>query len=288
MYNMLFQAVSRTLLEVGERKLHAKLGFLCLLHTWGQTLTPHPHLHVLIPGCGIDSKDGSPRRFHARYLLSDKVLSRVFCGKFVALLKRAYRKGELSLEGDLAMLANEHEFEQFSTKQPPHALWCEASPRLVDRRSFSSTSRATPSALPSPTHGCSPSTSMAASASRTATIARAASAKVMRLSASNFLSRFLLHVLPKAFVRIRYYGFLSRGSKAKALELFRGAFGVLPAPQETPLKSHSRVCPRCHSATMQLVGTLTPIPSIRSTPISSAHSPPPLPDPLVQTFSQAA
>ena len=66
MYNMLFQAVSRTLLEVGERKLHAKLGFLCLLHTWGQTLTPHPHLHVLIPGCGIDSKDGSPRRFHTR------------------------------------------------------------------------------------------------------------------------------------------------------------------------------------------------------------------------------
>ena len=112
MYNLLFQAVSRTLLDVGERKLHAKLGFLCLLHTWGQTLTPHPHLHVLIPGCGIDTQDGSPRRFHARYLLSDKILSRVFCGKFVALLKRAYRKGKLSLRGDLAMLANEHDFEQ--------------------------------------------------------------------------------------------------------------------------------------------------------------------------------
>ena len=111
-YDLLFQAVSRTLLEVGEHKLHAKLGFLCLLHTWGQTLTFHPHLHVLIPGCGIDSSDGSASRFHARYLLSDKVLSRVFRGKFVALLKRAYRNGKLHLNGDLQMLANEHEFER--------------------------------------------------------------------------------------------------------------------------------------------------------------------------------
>jgi len=287
MYNMLFQAVSRTLLEVGERKLHAKLGFFCLLHTWGQTLTPHPHLHVLIPGCGIDSRDGSPRRFHTRFLLSDKVLSRVFCGKFVALVKRAYRKGKLSLSGDLAMLANEHEFERL-LNEATAARWVVrtkppfSGPTVVLKYLARYTQRV----------AISNSRLLSLEDGRVSFTYRnyrqGGITKVMRLSASDFLSRFLLHVLPKAFVRIRYYGFLSRGSKAKALELFRRAFGALAAPQEMPLKSHSRVCPRCHSAMMQLVGTLAPISSIRGTPISSAHSPPPLPDPPVLTFSQAA
>ena len=233
MYNMLFQAVSRTLLEVGERKLHAKLGFLTLLHTWGQTLTAHPHLHVLIPGCGIDSRDGSPRRFHTRYLLSDKVLSRVFCGKFVAILKRAYRKGKLSLEGDLAMLANEHEFEQLLNEATAARLWCGTKPPFSGP-TVVLISRATPYA-PAISNSRLLSLDDDGRVSFTYRDYRQGGVtKVMRLSASDFLSRFLLHVLPKSFVRIRYYGFLSRGSKAKALELFRGAFGALAAPRNAP------------------------------------------------------
>jgi hypothetical protein len=287
MYDMLFQAVSRTLLAVGERKLHAKLGFLCLLHTWGQTLTFHPHLHVLIPGCGIDSRDGSASRFHARYLLSDKVLSRVFRGKFVALLKRAYRNGKLHLNGDLQMLANEHQFEQL-LNEATAARWVVrtrppfSGPTVVLKYLARYTQRVAiaNSRLLSLEDGY---VSFTYRDYRQGGIS-----KVMRLSASDFLSRFVLHVLPKSFVRVRYYGFLSRGSKAKALELFRAAFGASPPRPQTPLKSHSHLCPRCHAAPMQLVAILAPLLPLPKPQRSSAQSPPPHPCPAVQTSSQAA
>ena len=287
MYDLLFKAVSRTLLAVGQRKLHAKLGFLCLLHTWGQTLTLHPHLHVLIPGCGIDAQ-GAPVRFHARYLLSDKVLSRVFCGKFIALLKRAYRKGKLSLKGDLSMLANENEFERL-LNEATAAHWVVRSkapfrgPTVVLKYLARYTQR------------------VAISNSRLLSLdengyvsftyrnyRQGGAVHVMRLSASDFLSRFLLHVLPKSFVRVRYYGFLSRGRKNAALPLLRSAFEAAPTRQETPLKSHSHICPRCHTAPLRLAGTLAPLLPICTPSISSVHGPPPLPGSPMPAFSQAA
>ncbi len=102
-YNLLFQATSETLLEAaaGWKDLKAKIGFFAILHTWGQKLDLHPHLHCVVPGGGI-SLDGS-RWIHCPrgFFMPVKLLSRIFRGKFLKLLKAAHRRGELTLAGRL-------------------------------------------------------------------------------------------------------------------------------------------------------------------------------------------
>ena len=114
-YNLLFRAASETLLEAaaGWKDLKAKIGFFAILHTWGQKLDLHPHLHCVVPGGGI-SLDGTrwvscPRGF----FMPVKLLSRMFRGKFLALLKEAHRRGELTLAGRLQPLASDRAFRSW-------------------------------------------------------------------------------------------------------------------------------------------------------------------------------
>ena len=116
------------------------------------------------------------------------------------------------------MLANEHEFEQLLNEATAARFVVRSKPPFSGPTVVLKYLALIPSALPSPTHGCSPSTMHGRVSFTYRDYRQGGVSKVMRLSASNFLSRFLLHVLPKAFVRIRYYGFLSRGSKANALD----------------------------------------------------------------------
>jgi hypothetical protein len=114
---LLFEAASRTLLQLAAdpKRLGAQIGFTAILHTWGQNLLFHPHLHCVVTGGGL-SPDGS--RWSAgrrRYLLPVKVLGRLFRGKFLAGLKEAYLAGQLSLEGSVAPLADRPAFERWLT-----------------------------------------------------------------------------------------------------------------------------------------------------------------------------
>jgi hypothetical protein len=118
-YQLLFQASAETLLEIAADPKHlgAQIGFLSVLHTWGQNLQHHPHVHCVIPAGGL-SPDGK-RWIHPRcnaFFLPVKVLSRVFRGKFVAGLKRAFRKGELFFPGSLKALEGEKAFAAFLRK----------------------------------------------------------------------------------------------------------------------------------------------------------------------------
>jgi hypothetical protein len=112
---LLFRASAATLLEVAADAKHlgAEIGFLSVLHTWGQNLLLHPHVHCVIPAGGLSPEHD--RWVHPRHLffLPVKVLSRVFRGKFVAGLKRAFQKGDLCLPGSLQPLRSRAAFNSF-------------------------------------------------------------------------------------------------------------------------------------------------------------------------------
>jgi len=237
MYELLFTAASRTLLKIGKKNLKCQLGFFSLLHTWGQTLTLHPHLHVVIPGVGI-SLDGSKvvRLKKKRYFVSDKILSLVFRGKFVQLLKRAHAAGKLRGEFD--------DFEAFINRavrsnwvvrtKPPFG-----SPQVVLKY------------LARYTHRVAIGNSRILAVKDGSVTFRykdyrtEESDKKMTLSGQEFIRRFFLHLLPSHFVRVRHYGFLARAQKTNALITLRQELG-LPILEKPALNPHSIICSSCN------------------------------------------
>jgi hypothetical protein len=194
----------------------AEIGFLSVLHTWGQNLLHHPHVHCVIPAGGL-SPDHSGW-IHPRYpfFLPVKVLSRVFRGKFTAGLKRAFRRGELAFHGGLRPLANEKTFHGWLRTlfrqdwvvyaKPPfggpkHVLQYLA--RYTHRVAISN-------------HRLVSFTENRVTF-RWKDYAHGNQQKLMTLSAEEFLRRFLLHTLPRGFVRIRFFGFLANRRRAEWL-----------------------------------------------------------------------
>ena len=115
LFTLLFEATAAALLEVAADPKHlgAQLGFLSILHTWGQTLQPHPHLHGVVPGGGLSPDYQRWIACRAHFFLPVKVLSRVFRGKFVAGLGRLARNGRLAFHGECLPLANSRAFAVF-------------------------------------------------------------------------------------------------------------------------------------------------------------------------------
>jgi len=222
LYTLLFRASAATLLEVaGDPKhLGAEIGFLSVLHTWGQNLLHHPHVHCVIPAGGL-SPDHQ-RWVHPRYafFLPVKVLSRVFRGKFVAGLRLLYRSGELCLPGALKPLNREAAFRSFLRSlyrqdwvvyaKPPfggpaHVLQYLA--RYTHRVAISN-HRLVNFADGRVTF-------------RWKDYARGGKTRLMTLSTEEFLRRFLLHWLPRGFVRIRFFGFLANRRRGLLLPVCR-------------------------------------------------------------------
>ena len=116
-YNLLFRATSETLLEIAAswKGLRAKIGFFAILHTWGQKLDLHPHLHCVVPGGGLSLDETRWVNCQPGFFLPVKMLSRLFRGKFLALLKAAHRRGELTLKGRLESIASPRDFSIWLT-----------------------------------------------------------------------------------------------------------------------------------------------------------------------------
>ena len=229
-YDLLFQASAATLLEIAadQKHLGAAIGFLSVLHTWGQNLLHHPHVHCVIPVGGL-----SPDRaqwVHPRYpfFLPVKVLSRVFRGKFVAGLKEAFRRGRLVFPGDLLPLANDQAFpaslrplfrqDWVVYAKPPfggpeHVLHYLA--RYTHRVAISN-------------HRLVNVTDDGVTF-RWKDYAHGSQVRTMTVSTDEFLRRFSLHVLPKGFVRIRFFGFLAHRCRARDLPVCRRALASPPA-----------------------------------------------------------
>src|ERR1700730_15379806 len=220
LYSLLFRASAETLLEVAADPKHlgADIGFLSVLHTWGQNLLHHPHVHCVIPAGGL-SRDHS-RWVHPKpgFVLSVRVLSRVFRGKFIAGLKRMFRSGKLIFAGNLKPLAKRKAFYAFL-----RPMFCK-NWVVYAKRPFGGPDHVL-HYLARYTHRVAISNHRLIAFEngqvtfRWKDYAHRNKKRKMTLSADEFLRRFLLHVLPRRFVRIRFFGFLANTRRAALLSL---------------------------------------------------------------------
>jgi hypothetical protein len=252
--SLLFKAVSETLLEFGRRRLGGTVGIIAVLHTWDQTLKDHFHLHCLLPA-GALSFDQS-RWINARpnFLFPVKALSRVFRGKFLALLKQNIDRGKIA-PTDMAIKALHQKNWNVYAKKPF------GSPRTVLDYLGRYTQR------------------VALSNDRILKIENGKvllsyrdrkdgdRKKALALDTQEFIRRFLLHILPDGFMRIRHFGFLANRSKKQALAQCRKLLDLDPALAKSPVLAAKDLllkitgvdltrCPCCREGTMIVVGDL--------------------------------
>ena len=262
-YKILFKAASDTLMEFGKNNLGGQLGFLAILHTWDQKLMDHFHLHCVVAG-GVLSLDKN-RWIAARgnFLFSVKALSMVFRAKFTQYMIKAYLKGDLIFPGNISMLADEKDFVHFvkGVKQKDWIVYCKkpfagpqqvldyigrythrvaiSNPRIVnienDKVTFTYRDRRNNNTL-----------------------------KTMTLKAQEFIRRFLLHVLPAGFVRIRHFGFLANRYKKENIQKCREIIGYSEQVPKTAEKNTQErmleltgiditLCPCCKKGSMIVI-----------------------------------
>ncbi len=231
-YSLLLRASAETLLEVARDPKHlgAEIGFFSVLHTWSQKLSLHPHVHCVIPAGGLSLDHSHWVKSQNRFFLPLKVLSRVFRGKFVAGLKQALQNGQLNFHGNLAPLA----------RPKTSAAWL----RPLFRKDWAVYAKP-PFGGPEYvlqylgryTHRVAISNHRLVSFTdgkvtfRWRDSAHNNEQKLMTLSLDEFLRRFLLHLLPKGFVRIRNFGFLANRRRAVLLPLCFHSLGAAQQPQ---------------------------------------------------------
>jgi hypothetical protein len=231
-YDILFKAAAGTLrtLAADPRHLGAEVGLVAVLHSWGSALTHHPHVHCLVPGGG-PAPDGS-RWIACRpgFFMPVKVMSRLYRRLFLEALQTAFEGGRLDFHGSLAHLADANAFAV-------HLRPLRTAPWVVYAKAPFAGPRQVLDYLGRYTHR------IAIANSRLVAIADGrvsfrwkdyrhhGKTKVMTLEPDEFIRRFLLHVLPDGFHRIRHYGFLANGHRAAKLELCRRLLDA-PAPAE--------------------------------------------------------
>jgi hypothetical protein len=247
LFSLLFEASAGTLLDVaaGPKHLGAELGFLSILHTWGQTLTPHPHIHCVVPGGGLAPDHSRWIASRSNFFLPVKVLSCVFRGKFIAGLRRLFASRELRFFGECIPLHEEKYFGRFLRQlyrtdwvvyaKPPfggpeHVLHYLA--RYTHRVAISNHRLLSVTA----SEVC----------FRWKDYAHGGKQRTMTLTPQEFLRRFVQHVLPRGFPRIRYFGWLSNRMRRRILPICRARLNQAPSA-EAPVtaKQVSRNCTHC-------------------------------------------
>ena len=260
-YDLLFNASAQTLLEVAADPKHlgAEIGLISILHTWGQNLLLHPHVHCAIPAGGLSPDHRQWVRPRYPFFLPVKVLSRVFRGRFCAGLKHLYRRKRLRCTGPASTLADPKHFHQLLRRLHRQDWVVYAKPAFggaVQVLRY----------LGRYTHRVAISNHrLLAFDSERVTLrwkdyAHGGKQRKMTLLATEFLRRFFLHDQPKGFVRIRHFGCLSKPRRASQLPLCRQLLAMRtpeqPAPPNAGDSPSTWHCPRC-GATMAVVQRLT-------------------------------
>jgi predicted Zn-ribbon and HTH transcriptional regulator len=260
--SLLFKAVSETLLEFGQRRLGGTVGIIAVLHTWDQKLQDHFHLHCLVPAGALSLDHSRWIKARRNFLFPVKALSVVFRGKFLDLLKQAGEKGRIETTSERVQALREKNWVVYA-KRPF------GSPQTVLDY------------LGRYTHRVALSNDRILSAQNgqvTLTYRDRKDKdrlKSMALGAQEFIRRFLLHVLPEGFMRIRHFGFLANRTKKHSLPQCRKLLGLNPALPKIPKRSAQDFlreltgidlsrCPSCKLGTMIVVGELArPASSLR-------------------------
>jgi hypothetical protein len=262
-YNLLFQASAETLLEIARdpRHLGAEIGFFSVLHTWNQRLQHHPHIHCVLAAGGLAPDHTHWISSQRSFFLPIKVLGRVFRGKFVAGLKAAFREARLELHGTLTPLAEPRTFASWLRLLFRHD-WI-----VYSKRPFGGPEHAL-RYLGAYTHRVAIAKHrLVALADGNVTFhwrdsAHGNKKRLMTLAVDEFLRRFLLHLLPRGFVRIRNFGFLANRRRARLLplcfSLLRGSETISTAAASPPAdrSPSSWNCPVC-GATMHVLERLS-------------------------------
>jgi hypothetical protein len=279
-YDLLFRISAETLLEIASdpRHLGAHIGFFSVLHTWDQKLQHHPHIHCVLPAGGLSSDHTRWIQPRYSFFLPVKVLGRVFRGKFVAALKRAYAEGKLRFYGDLKLLAQPKIFSSWLRQLFRHdwVVYCKppfGGPEHALRYLGAYTHRVAISnrRLVSLVDG--------QVTFRWRDSAHNNKKRLMTLPLEEFLRRFLLHLLPRGFVRIRNFGFLANRRRAVLLPLCAQALGFAhesnpvtpPALSAAPALAFW-ICPIC-GGPMRVIERLTAVQiQLRSPPFPREYA----------------
>ncbi|HKW26558.1 MAG TPA: IS91 family transposase [Terriglobales bacterium] len=269
-YDLLFQATAQTLLEIAAdpERWGVRIGFFAVLHSWGQNLHFHPHLHCVVPGGGLSTDGRQWIRARRRFLLPVKVLSARFRTWMLAALQRAHHTGKLQFFGPLAGLSDAARFAAHlaplkKTKWVVYAKAPMNGPQQVLEYLGRYTHR------------------VAISNSRLRSLDggkvtfqwkdyRDGDSKQMTLEAEEFIRRFLTHSLPGGFQRIRYYGLLANCHRAATLEICRRLLAspvanLLPLPADyrefylALAGVDLRLCPRCRVPLVRLAWPCLPV-----------------------------
>ena len=267
-YGILFRSVAETLQTLARdpRHLGAEIGFMAILHTWGQTLQHHPHLHCVVPGGGIGPDGQSWVSSRANFFLPVRVMSRVFRGKFLDHLQQAFRRGELAFHGRLTDLAQDAAWARWMRRVRSASWVVYAKPPFGGPQQVLKY-------LARYTHRVAISNHRLESFDqgevrfRWKDYARGNRQRVMTVDAVEFIRRFLLHVLPRGFVRIRHYGFLANRDRRHHIEVIRDLAGQRPTTDsvETLLAGSiatdpdpGRYCPRCQRGRLLIIELILP------------------------------
>lgn len=272
LYNLLFRSVSETLMELGKDRIGARIGFISILHTWGQNLMDHPHIHCIVTGGGLSPDKKRWIASRKGFLIHVRVLSALFRGKFLAYLKKSYESGKLIFPGVIAPLGEPRAFKALRRRlyQKEWVVYCKApfngAPGVLKY-------------LGRYTHR------IAISNDRILTLeddrvsfrwrdyADDNKRKVMTLEASEFIRRFLLHVLPDRFVKIRHFGIVANRKRRENIALCRELLGgnaiESKKDDDTPETWQERLlkvagvdvtqCPVCQKGKMRRIEELQPV-----------------------------
>ncbi len=262
-YALLFRAVSETLMEIAadRRRLGARIGVLAVLHTWSQQLQHHPHLHCLVPAGGLAPDSSRWISCRPRYFLTASVLSSMFRGKMLAFLTHAYDNNQLRFPGKLAAYAKPGPFHAmiFSLR---HKKWV-----VHAKPPFGGPAHVL-KYLARYTHRVAIANGRLLDLNNGQVRFKWRDSrdnnriKVMSLDAVEFIRRFLLHVLPCGFVKIRHFGLLANRNRRQALALCRQHLKAM-VPQTTDLvtprqqSAINRCCPKCKRGTLHVVVRFT-------------------------------
>jgi hypothetical protein len=256
-YDLLMKAAAETTLAIATdpKRLGARIGVTAVLHTWGSALTHHPHVHMIVPGGGL-SLDGT-RWVGSRsnFLVHVNVLKRLFRGKMLAMLMHAHDTGQLKFFNTHAGLADKMMFKRFIAplRHIKWVVYCKA-PFAGPEQVLRYLSRYTHRVAISNRRLVAADDAGVAFRWKDYRINGPGRWKTMRLHPHEFIRRFLLHVLPKGFHRIRHYGLFASANRAESIATARALLDVAPLagdPQKQPdvAPDAPRVlpcpCPRC-------------------------------------------
>ena len=269
MYDLLFCSVSETLMELANDRKHlgAKPGVICILHTWGQNLMEHPHVHCIVTGGGLDG--GSWVSCRKGFLIPVRVMSALFRGKFLDLLQKSFKADNIVLSGSISQLKEPETFESFR-RHLYNKKW------VVYCKPPFDGAKGVLQYLGRYTHRIAISNNriLANQNGKVSFLWRDYAddnrQKTMTLKADEFIRRFLLHVLPHRFVRIRHFGLLANRNRKDNIALCREILADKSSPKENLKKETWQeqllriagidvtICPVCQKGKMQRIEILSP------------------------------